>query len=224
METLFLETVMGKRMISDILEQPDAYLVVKEVSEILDSERKKRINFYNEITEQEKVEFINGEIIVHSPVKMQHNEVSLFLAQLFNVYARKYKLGFVGIEKIMITLTRNDYEPDVCFFKLEKSKHFKKDQILFPAPDLVVEVISPSTEHRDRGLKFKDYAAHQIEEYWIIDSDYKTVEQYHLVGKEYFLVQKSSNGMIESFVIEGFKIPIIAIFDESENIKATQSL
>ena len=70
----------------------------------------------------------------------------------------------------MITLTRNDYEPDICFFRKDKSDNFTEDQVLFPAPDLVIEVLSDSTEKRDRGVKFKDYQAHKIEEYWIIDT------------------------------------------------------
>ncbi|MEY4539280.1 MAG: hypothetical protein RLZZ306_1037, partial [Bacteroidota bacterium] len=36
-----------------------------------------------------------------------------------SIYSDIHQLGFVGIEKIMITLTRNDYEPDICFFKKE---------------------------------------------------------------------------------------------------------
>ena len=68
----------------------------------------------------------------------------------------------------MISLTRNDYEPDICYFNKEKSQHFTDDQLLFPAPDLVVEVLSKSTEQTDRTIKFKDYENHNVLEYWII--------------------------------------------------------
>ncbi|MBO9614529.1 MAG: Uma2 family endonuclease [Dyadobacter sp.] len=215
---------MSNRIVSEIMNVPDAYLVLDAVQKALDEERKRRLKFYNDITEQEKTEFINGTIVVHSPVKMKHNKASLRLAQLINIYVCKHDLGFVGIEKIMITLTRNDYEPDICFFRKDKATMLTADQTLFPAPDLVVEVLSASTESRDRGVKFDDYQAHGIEEYWIIDPENETLEQYHLIGDEYKLILKAPNIDVSSFAIKGFQIPIRAIFDDAENLKAIQKL
>ncbi len=215
---------MSSRIFSEIMNVPDAYLVLDAVQKALDEERKRRLKFYNDITEQEKTEFINGKIVVHSPVKMKHNQASLNLAQLMNIYVNKRDLGFVGIEKIMITLTRNDYEPDICFFRKEKAVMLSADQTLFPTPDLVVEILSTSTEARDRGVKFDDYQAHGIEEYWIIDPENETLEQYHLVGEEYKLILKAPSFDVKSFVIDGFQIPIRAIFNHVENLKAIQNL
>lgn len=215
---------MSNRLISEILNEPDAYFLIQAAQAALENEKQRRIAFYNDITEQEKAEFINGEIIVHSPVMMRHNNASLLLAQLMKVYAIKHQLGFVGIEKIMITLTRNDYEPDICFFKKEKAAIFTEKQTLFPAPDWVVEILSEGTKERDRGVKFKDYQAHQIEEYWIIDPDHQTIEQYHYEEGEYELILKSAEGQIKSFVMEGFHIPIRAVFDEALNVETLKKL
>lgn len=215
---------MSNRIVSEIMNVPDAYLVLQAVQKALDEERERRLKFYNDVTEQEKSEFINGKIVVHSPVKMKHNKASLNLAQLMNIYVCKHDLGLVGIEKIMITLTRNDYEPDICFFRKEKAMMLTADQTLFPAPDLVVEILSTSTEARDRGVKFDDYQAHGIEEYWIIDPETETLEQYHLVDEEYKLIIKAPSIDVQSFAIEGFQIPIRAIFDDAENLKAIQNL
>lgn len=210
---------MSNRILSEILNEPDAYFLLQEATALLNQERERRLKFYNDITEQEKVEFINGEIIVHSPVTKRHNVASGLLYRLLSIYSGKNNLGFVGIEKIMITLTRNDYEPDICFFLQDKSKNFTEDQTLFPAPDLVIEILSDSTERRDRGVKFKDYQSHKIEEYWIIDPENQTLEQYHLKGDAYDLILKSSQGFVTSFVVKGFQIPILSIFDEAENLR-----
>ena len=215
---------MSNRLISEILKEPDAYLIIQEIENILEDEKARRITFYNDITEQEKVEFINGEIIVHSPVMKRHNTASLLLAQLMNIYNIKHQLGFVGIEKIMITLTRNDYEPDICFFRKEKSESFKEKQTLFPTPDFVIEILSKGTKDRDRGVKFKDYQAHQIEEYWIIDPDHQTIEQYHYEEGQYELLLKSSEGNIKSLVMTGFQIPIQSVFDEKINLETLKKL
>ena len=115
----------------------------------------------------------------------------------------------------MISLTRNDYEPDICFFKKEKSAKFKEGQKLFPAPDMVVEVLSRSTEKFDRGIKFEDYSFHNMQEYWIIDPRQKTIEKYLLKNKQYELDEKVHNGnIISSTVIKGFSIPARAIFNK----------
>ena len=133
-------------------------------------------------------------------------------------------IGFVGIEKVMISLTRNDYEPDVCYFTKEKSKGFKRTQSLFPAPDLVVEFLSKKTAHRDRGIKYEDYEKHGVQEYWIISPETKVVEQYRLVKDKYKLVKKSNSGEIESHAVKGFKIPIKSIFDKKLNLKILSEL
>jgi Uma2 family endonuclease len=215
---------MSNRLISEILKEPDAYFLLQEAHIALEDEKVRRIAFYNDITEQEKVEFINGEIIVHSPVMKRHNTASLLLARLMSIYADIHQLGFVGIEKIMITLTRNDYEPDICFFKKVTSDDFVEKQTLFPAPDFIIEILSEGTKKRDRGVKFKDYQAHGIEEYWIIDPDHQTVEQYHLEEDEYELILKSSEGNIKSFVLTDFQIPIQSVFDEITNIETLKKL
>lgn len=215
---------MSNRIVSAVLDEPDAYILLQDIHKALDDEKTRRIAFYNEITEQQKIEFINGEIIVHSPVMKRHNTASLLLAQLMNIYAIKHQLGFVGIEKIMITLTRNDYEPDICFFRKEIAANFKEKQTLFPAPNLVIEILSEGTKERDRGIKFKDYQAHGIEEYWIIDPDHQTIEQYHLEENQYELILKANEGTLKSFVMKGFQIPIQAIFDEAINVETLKKL
>lgn len=82
----------------------------------------------------------------------------------------------VLIEKAPISLKRNDYEPDICFFEQGVAHTFDPDQQQFSAPQLIVEILSPSTAKRDRTVKFEDYQAHGIKDYWIVDADYFTVE------------------------------------------------
>ena len=215
---------MHHAIVEQVLEYPDAYLTIQQIQAALPEERQKREAFYNDITDEFKYEFINGEVIMHSPVKKMRNECTGFLYQLLNVYVRRHKLGFVGVEKIMTALTRNDYEPDICFFGREKADAFSKKQMLFPAPDLVVEVLSDGTAKRDRGIKFTDYQAHGVEEYWIIDADEGVVEQYHLVDDTYQLILKSGEGHIRSFAVKGFVIPIPAIFDEDVNMQTMAAI
>ena len=207
-----------------LLTSPRLPFYARQIQAVLKSEDQKRRDFYNQITEDDKAEFINGETIFHSPVKLRHNNASLNLLMLLRAYVMRHDLGLVGHEKIMISLTRNDYEPDICYFNKSKASQFKPDQMRFPAPDFVVEVLSDSTAVNDRGVKFEDYAAHDIAEYWIIDPGEETIEQYRLKNEAYELVVKVKTGQIDSFVIFGFSIPVRAVFDEQENGRALPQL
>ena len=195
--------------------------VLSDVVNALELERKKRNAFYEWVTPDMKVEFINGEIIEHSPASEGHNETSLYVSRLTSTYAEVQDLGIVRYEKAMISLTRNDYEPDIVFWEKAKSTKFSKKQTHYPAPDWVVEILSESTAKRDRGVKFDDYAAHGITEYWIVDAEKKVVEQYLLNDETYELNKKLGiEDHIESIVIKGFSIPIAAIFDKDANREA----
>ena len=153
-----------------------------------------------------------------------HNDVLGNLVQCIRTYVLINKLGFVSFEKIMTRLTRNDYEPDLCFFGVDKAASFTKEQTLFPAPDLVIEVLSKSTEERDRGIKYKDYEYHGVEEYWLVAPKSGHVEQYLLEDGTYELTLKSSSGYIESRAIAGLKLPIEAIFDEARAVQVVQAM
>ncbi len=80
----------------------------------------------------------------------------------------------------------------------------------------MVEILSDSTRDRDYGIKLSDYARHGIQEYWIIDLDLETIEQYLLRGTGYELIQKIRDGSLESEVITGFKISVKDIFADAD--------
>jgi Uma2 family endonuclease len=206
--------VSSAEAIQELLDSPELPRAVERLAAVVDSERERRERFYDEITPSMKAEFINGEIIVHSPVSYAHAVASKNLLRILETYVVAHRLGVVLVEKALVTLTRNDYEPDLCFFSTAKASQFRAATNKFPAPDLVIEILSESTASRDRGIKFRDYAVHGVGEYWLVDTAAAEVEQYLLnEAKCYQLKLKSASGQIESTVIQGLRIPIPAIFD-----------
>lgn len=214
---------MDSKYVKTILERPDARLIIDKINEALIAEELKRREFYEWLDEDKKAEFVNGQIIVHSPVLKRHTDATKYLTILLSTYVDLKNLGYVGFEKCLIRLTRNDYEPDVCFFTSEKSKDFNQEHKFYPAPDLVVEVLS-SNESHDRITKFTDYQQHGILEYWIIDPKAQTIEQYILENEVYDLKLKAKEGRITSIAVEGFSIAIPAVFDKQENLKQLREL
>jgi Uma2 family endonuclease len=199
-------------------------LYLQQLQQVLHEEQLRRQSFHTSLADYNNPEFINGEIVEKMSNKLEHNQAVRLLFQLISIYVQKNKLGIAGIEKLMISLTRNDYEPDICFWTTEKAQEFTSKQTLFPAPDFIVEVLSDSTENRDRGIKFQDYAAHGISEYWLINCAKKFVEQYQLINGQYELLMKAGNGIIKSLAITNFQIPVEAIFNEEMNFKMLQQI
>lgn len=212
---------MREDLLVPILNHPQAPAFLERLQSELKEEAKKRHEFRQSIDDSVKAEFINGEIVMHSPVKRKHWKVSTLLSSLLHTFVTIKDLGTVGTEKVLISLTRNDYEPDICFFSKEKEEKFTDDQMIFPAPDFVVEILSKRTSKNDKGVKKQDYAEHGIQEYWIIDPTRESIEQHYLLNtydKEYFMpITHRIDDDIESKVIKGVKIPVAAIFDKEIN-------
>lgn len=211
-------------IITPLIHSPKLPVYLEKLNAFYAEEKKKRRAFYDWLTEEVKAEFIEGEVVIHSPAKNQHIDCCGYLFQLLAAYVNLHDLGSVKMEKALIRLTRNDFEPDICFFGKEKAAAFEKNTLFFPAPDFVVEVLSESTESRDRGIKLKDYALHGVQEYWMVDAEAEMVEQYLLEGDEFKLHVKTNDGNISSRVIDGFTIPVSAVFQKEQNVLALQKL
>jgi Uma2 family endonuclease len=200
-------------LLEKLVESPNAIKIIEAAQSVFEQEKIKRQEFYDLTHEDMKAEFINGEIVFHSPARLRHLTVSTNFTTLLHTYVSQNCLGLVGVEKLMVRLTRNDYEPDLCFFKKERAEKFTSDQALFPAPDFAIEILSDSTEKIDRGIKFIDYAAHGVYEYWIIDPVKKSVEKYLLQQGEYYLeVKLTTEGRLLSTVVEGFALELHELF------------
>lgn len=190
----------------------------------MEEEHQQREQFYRDMTPEQKIEFIDGEVVLHSPARNRHLDVTKFVLKLLDTYVSIHELGTVKVEKCLCVFPRNDYEPDVVFFGPQKASTLLPDTLKFPVPDLAVEVLSSFTEVRDRGVKFEDFAANNVGEYWILNADESVIEQYVLRSGAYELLLKSSSGLVRSEVIEGFEIDVSALFDESRNLEALRNV
>lgn len=207
-----------------IRHSPRLVEMVDRLQEIIRDERQRRSKFYEEMTPDQKIEFIEGEVLLHSPAKNKHLDVTMNVLTLLNPYVRMNSLGEVKCEKCLCVFPRNDYEPDVVFFGNKKAAKLKPNTMKFPIPDLIVEVLSDTTEERDRTVKYEDYEAHGVGEYWILDAEKCVAEQYLLRDSGYELALKSSSGELHSEVIKGLVLPVKAFFFPKDNLSALRGL
>lgn len=210
--------------LGEVLGSHELPFVVRELQGVLVAERERREKFYDWLTPSTKAEFINGEVIVHSPARLGHIDVTGRLFVLLRSFVKRHKLGLVTSEKALICLTRNDYEPDICFFGVAKEAMLGPDTLKFPVPDFIVEVLSESTEQRDRTVKMQDYALHGVAEYWIVDAEAECIEQRLLSGGRYGEPTVARSGTLKSPTIAGFELPVRAIFDEAEHERTLRAM
>ena len=211
-------------LIEPLLHSPRLPEIAEALQIRLRDEAARRSRFYADMTDAEKVEFIDGQVVMHSPARNMHLISQMNILRLLSVYVETLELGAVRGEKCLCVFPRNDYEPDVVFFGREKAATFTPHTMKFPVPDLAVEVLSVSTESRDRGVKFDDYAAQGVAEYWIVDPDAGVVEQYLARDGQFELKLKSASGELTSPTLGGLTLPIAACFDPLENLAALQTI
>ncbi|MBV9658481.1 MAG: Uma2 family endonuclease [Verrucomicrobia bacterium] len=211
-------------LMEELLASTELPVIVEQLRARMEDEQARREKFYEEVSEEHAEEFINGAVFKHSPVPWMHARVFSRLVRLLGNDVQHRGLGEIIFGKTLVVTTRNDYMPDLSFYGTEKASAFYPEQSLLPPPDFVAEILSPSTEQQDRGVKFKDYALHGVGEYWLIDPARETVEKYVLRERAYAAAGTFGGGQIESEVVAGFAIPVRALFDDAENRRAVDAI
>jgi len=82
-------------------------------------------------------------------------------------------------------------------------------------PDMVVEILSPSTSRYDRTLKFSTYLKSGVHEYWVVDPESKTLAVHLLRDGEYVTRAYTDEDTVPVCVLEGCIIDLAAVFEEN---------
>jgi Uma2 family endonuclease len=132
-----------------------------------------------------RYEIINGVLYMTPSPGRSHQEVALEFAAYLRAHVKSAHLGRVYIAPFDVELTpKVVVQPDVMVILNENSDKVTSSRIV-GAPDLVIEIASPSTSTYDRHKKNDAYAHAGVPEYWIVDPVAHTVEVLMLEGEEY---------------------------------------
>ncbi len=158
-------------------------------------------------------EIIDGELFVTPAPRIPHQKILLRLASALSTYLDKHRIGDLIISPMDVIFGDFDVlQPDLLFV-LNEHKEILKDWVR-GAPDLVVEILSATTEERDRGIKRKAYAKFGVQEYWIVDPQSRVIEIHGLARKRYELLHTRREGeTLTSSLLPGFSLPVAAIFE-----------
>ncbi len=163
--------------------------------------------------DEARVELIDNEIYEMSAPNLEHQEIVLELAVSIRQYAKDKQLGKVIVAPFDVVINENlVVQPDITFVGTANILNLQQ-RGYFGAPDLLVEVISPSSYTRDNSKKKKIYAEAGVKEYWIVEPANQVVEIWKLTGKEYelhsYLIE---SGVAHSAILEGFEVAGKSIF------------
>jgi Uma2 family endonuclease len=150
-------------------------------------------------------EWKDGEVILMSPLSDEHNTITMFLSGILLQFIDEQELGRLYSEPYQIRLPdqKRRRSPDLFFVSTERLNLVERYQVNGP-PDLIIEVLSPESQSRDRREKFLEYEAAAVREYWLVDPMSETVEIYVLgKSKKYELVEEI-DGAMPSKVLKGF--------------------
>lgn len=134
--------------------------------------------------EWRKEELIDGEIVAMAPAAPGHTYFSDNILVIFKNYLKGKTCIPFGDNLLVHLSEKNKFIPDVMVV-CDRSK-IKKNYVE-GAPDLAVEVLSPSTMRYDRGKKKDAYEAAGVPEYWLVDWQHKSIEVYLLEDGHYRL-------------------------------------
>ena len=117
-----------------------------------------------------RYEFIGGRLYVTAAPVVRHHRVSRRLHQALMRILERAGHGEVFYAPVLVEFpgTGDRVQPDIFFVSNERRGIVGEKQVT-GAPDLMVEILSPSTAHRDRGIKLDLYARRGVREYWIVD-------------------------------------------------------
>ena len=157
-------------------------------------------------------EIIDGEHYVTASPVTQHQRISRRLVVAFQSYLDAQPLGEVFYAPFDVVMSFHDVVvPDVIYVS-----HSRADLVttknLQGAPDLVIEILSPSTRRRDEQLKRDLYERVGVGEYWIVDPDSNVLLVYRRQGAHFLRPDTfNASAMTETPLLPGFELPLIDI-------------
>lgn len=160
-----------------------------------------------------RYEILKGRLEMAPAPSTRHQDISRNLEIILWDYVRKHNLGKVYYAPVDVIFDQvNVVQPDLVYISREREEIIKEAGI-FGAPDLIIEIQSPSTGHVDAKRKSDIYWRFGVKEYWIVEPMEKKVEVYLLKGGRYNLEGVyTEQDTVECRAIKGLLVPLAEVF------------
>jgi Uma2 family endonuclease len=163
-------------------------------------------------------ELIDGEHYVTASPNTKHQQVSMELAFLIRAWLEDHPCGRVFTAPYDMVLTHFDVvEPDLIYLSNGRAAEIMTAAHLRGAPELVVEIGSPSTRQRDETIKRHLYERTGVSEYWFVDPELDVVRVYLRAGEKFTRPRELSHEAGDTLttpLLPGLALPLSRIFRE----------
>lgn len=177
---------------------------------------RKRMTYadYLKIDDNNRYEILNGELCMVPAPSTDHQGVSRNLEFLIWNFVKEKRLGKVFDAPIDVVFDDDEvFQPDIVFITSENQGIIRKTAI-HGIPDLIVEIVSPSSAFYDTVEKKEIYRKYGVKEYWILFPEERVIEVLTLEKGEYLEFCKSKReGIVKSKILEGLEIDSKDVFN-----------
>ena len=159
-----------------------------------------------------RYELVDGEVIELSPVNDEHSGISINIGTALNNYSRQIGFGQAGVEAGYILLSGPDTVrgPDVSFRLVPRNARRQRSGFLPGAPDIAVEVFSPSNTHAEMNRKVAEYLAAESQRVWIAYASTRSVAVHRSDGTT--ITFTGDDVITDEELLPGFSLPLSDIF------------
>jgi len=156
---------------------------------------------------------VHGEAMPSPSPSRIHQEISARLEMLLFEVVRRTGRGWVYDAPLDVKLREDTvYQPDLLVVLREHADRLRPTHIE-GAPDLIIEVLSPTTAHLDLWEKRYDYAQAGVQEYWVVDPGSRRVELYVREGEQFRLhASAQHSGRLRSVLLPDLEVDLETIF------------
>ena len=168
---------------------------------------------YANTPDDERYELIDGVLIMVPAPNVLHQDSQASLGSRMRVFVERHDLGKVLFAPTDVVLTDTDtVQPDVLFISNER-EHIITEANIQGAPDLVVEILSPSTARQDWREKRDLYAKHGVNEYWVVDTANRVIFVMLLKDGVLEIEETYASGdTLTSPTLKGFEVSVGDLF------------
>jgi Uma2 family endonuclease len=168
------------------------------------------------LDEDDLRELIDGELVEVEVPTRTHEAIVSLLCYFLMGWAEGGHGGLALASGYKVRISeRRGVMPDVQFYRKGNDPGREQEQGLIRGhPDLVIEVVSPSSRRYDRVIKLRWYAQLAVPQYWLVDPETRTVEQLVLRDGEYRIAVALDDGVFRPEGFEGLEIPLARLWED----------
>ncbi|MBI4647834.1 MAG: Uma2 family endonuclease [Bacteroidia bacterium] len=150
------------------------------------SQKQYSVTDYMSLGEGDPHQLINGELVVCEPAPAYGHQIGVvdIVTQIRN-YLKQNPVGEICCAPVDVYFDKNNVlQPDVVYISTKRKVIIKSDGI-HGAPDIIIEIISPSSKIYDKEIKKEIYERFGVKEYWLVDYDDEKIIGYENVNGKF---------------------------------------